>query len=110
MQQAGGDLGVLEQPDVAELAVVGAAGEAVVAALELEADLVLDDTRAAVAHGRRKLALPEVLGLHDVIVDGDDQREVGFGGGLVGSHGVIVAPNGESLNACRLDVLATPRC
>ena len=42
VQQAGGDLGVLEQPDVAELAVVGAAGEAVVAALELEADLVLE--------------------------------------------------------------------
>ena len=52
----------------------------VVAAFELQTDLLLHNSRATFALGGRQLLLPEVLRLHDVIVNRDDQGEVFLGG------------------------------
>ena len=76
VQQAGRDDHVVEKPYVGPVAVGNVAYEPVVTAAEFQSHPLADRARTPVAQARRKLALPQVARLHDVIVDRDDQREV----------------------------------
>ena len=78
VQEAGGSGEIVEDPHVAPLPIGNVALEAVVAALELEPNLLADGPRASVANRRGELLLPELAWFEHVIVDGDDQREIGF--------------------------------
>ncbi len=82
------------------MAVRVVAFEAVMAALELQTDLLLHGARTTVTLTRRKLLLPQIAGLHDVIVDGDDQRKVflsrGDTGRRIRAHTSSVLPDTSS--------------
>ena len=103
VEQAGGHDQVVEDPQVTPGAVGVVATEAVVAAGELQLDLLGDHLGPSLPHRLGQLPLPQVLGLHDVVVDGDDQREVGFVRG--DAHGrqsvASVAGPAPALNTAR---------
>ena len=84
---------VVEEPDVGPGAVFDAALHREDAALERALRLLAHAAGSALAQRGRELALPEISGLEDVVVDRNDEGEVLFGRrGWCGGDGHGVAP------------------
>ncbi len=98
VEEAGGHDEILVEPHVAEVAVGIVAHESVVATLEDEAHHLLHHPRAPGPLARGELLLPEVLRLHHVIIDRDDERKVLLCRGEVthGSNLSMVAGGAEA--------------
>ena len=105
MQQTGGHNEIIEQPHIAPGAIFDVALVAVVTALEGKFDLLANGARTAFTKRSRKLLLPQLLRLHDVIVDRNHVGQIVLGRSELGvdngclrrGHGVPPAgPFGRS--------------
>ena len=96
MQQTGGHNEIIEQPHIAPNAIFNVALVAVVTTLEGKFDLLANGARTPFTKRGRKLLLPQLFRLHDVIVDRNHvgqivlgRSELGVGSGLLRrGHGV----------------------